>query len=378
MPPTPTDPTRPRVLMVSKPVVPPWNDSSKNLVRDVVLGTDGADFTVLTDGRGVFHAGHIAERPLYAGGGRFAPSLRQNARVVSLLLRPGAIDVEHFFFAPNPRTSRIVRTVHRLRRKPSVHTVCSVPRAFEGVDRLLFADVTVAVSESTAARLREAGVRNVRVIVPAAPPLEPRFEPADKARAQTRFDLRDDAPVVVYPGDYEFGGAAQTVADAALRLHKRAPAPQWVFACRLKTPEARAVEAEIRSRLAPLEASGHARFLNQVDAIHELLAAADLVALPAATTYAKMDLPLVLLEAMALGRPILVSDTPPLNELPVPEAGWAVAPADAEALAERVASSLDDPDDLERRGRRGAALARERFGRERMAQEYLALYRSLL
>ena len=24
-----------RILMVSKPVAPPWNDSSKNLVRDV-------------------------------------------------------------------------------------------------------------------------------------------------------------------------------------------------------------------------------------------------------------------------------------------------------------------------------------------------------
>jgi glycosyltransferase involved in cell wall biosynthesis len=369
---------RPRVLLVSKPVVPPWNDSSKNLVRDLVLGTTAAEFTALTDGRGVFGRAHVLERPLYAGRGGFAPSLRQNARVVSLLLRPGPVDLEHFFFAPNPRTSLVIRALRRARPKPAVHTVCSVPRRFEGVARLLVGDVTVALSEYTAGRLREAGAGDVRVIAPAAPPLAPRLDAGDKARARTAFGLAPDARVVVFPGDYEFGGTAATVAEAAWRLRDALPAVQWVFACRQKTGAARAVEERIRARLAPLEGAGRVQFRHQVDDIHGLLSAADLVALPADTTYAKMDLPLVLLEALALGRPILVSTRPPLDELPVPEAGFAVAPGDAAALAECLEGALGDVAELERRGRRGVELARERFGRERMSAQYVALYRSLL
>ena len=94
-----------------------------------------------------------------------------------------------------------------------------------------------------------------------------------------------------------------------------------MFACRLKRPASAEIERRIRSDLAPLEQAGRARFFNQVDRIHDLNAASDLVVLPAESTYAKMDLPLVLIEALAIGRPIVVADRPPLTELPVDRAG---------------------------------------------------------
>jgi len=370
--------------MVSKPVTPPWNDSSKNLVRDIVLGTSDAHFTVLTDGRGVFGAEHVEELPLYRGSGRglggFAPSVRQNARVVGLLLRPGDVEMQHFFFAPNPRTSRIVGAVRRLKRKnrrPAVHTVCSVPKRFERIDKLLFADITVAVSRYTAQRLREAGVKSVRHIPPAVPPLEPRLDADDRKRCRDRFNLPHGGPVVVFPGDYEFGQAAPNLADAALSLCERKPAITWVFACRIKTAAAREVEARLRDRLQPLEEAGRVVFLNQVDRIYDLLTAADLVVLPTETTYAKMDLPLVLLETMALGRPFLVADVPPLDELPVREAGFDVPPANARALAEAIDDALSDEERLIERGRRGAELARSRYDRGKMAAEYVKLYEGL-
>lgn len=367
-----------RVLMVSKPVVPPWNDSSKNLVRDIVLGTDGVEFTVLTDGSASLDAAHVEERPVYRGRGRFAPSIWQNARVAATLLADGRSALHHFFFAPNPRTSRVIRGIRRLRRRPAVHTICSVPARFEGIARHVFADVCVALSAHTADGLKAAGVPDVLHIPPCIAPLRPRLDPKERRQAARSFGLPEHRPVVLFPGDYGFSDTASVVADAAQQLGGGGPPLTWVFACRLKRPEDREIEAAIMDRLAALVDAGRALFFNQVDNIHDLIAAASLVVLPATSTYAKMDLPLVLLEAMALGRPVLVSDCPPLDELPTESCGWAVPAGDPAALAARIADVIEDDAALRQRGEAAARMAPERYGREAVAGQYLALYRELL
>ncbi|MBN1946550.1 MAG: glycosyltransferase family 4 protein [Bradymonadales bacterium] len=366
----------PRVLMVSKPIVPPWNDSSKNLVRDILLGTDQARFTVLTAGAYTFGQPHIREHPIYKSSGGLAPTIGQNARVIATLLRPDLGDIHHFFFAPNPRTGAVVRLLRRLRHPLAIHTICSVPRDFGSVRTMLFADVHVALSEYTRSRLEQAGVPEVHHIPPCIPPLEPLLDQEEQQRLKRSFGLPDDRPVILYPGDYDYGNTASRVARAAEILERGRPKATWVFACRLKQPRSAAIEAEIRRGLADLVADHRAFFFRNVPRMLDLLRASDLVALPADTTYAKMDLPLVLLEAMALGRPVVVANIAPLDELPVGEAGFWVPPGGPSKLAEVISSALSDPSECARRGLRGAAIASSRYRRDQVARQYLELYRA--
>ena len=44
------------VLFVSKPVAPPWSDSSKNLVRDLAEGIDRFHLHLIEHGRLICHA----------------------------------------------------------------------------------------------------------------------------------------------------------------------------------------------------------------------------------------------------------------------------------------------------------------------------------
>ena len=79
-----------RVLFVSKPLAPPWNDGSKNLARDVASRLVRARATVLTTP----NAPPIPRRTgapvdaeaIYRDAGRFTPALSANARVFARLV----------------------------------------------------------------------------------------------------------------------------------------------------------------------------------------------------------------------------------------------------------------------------------------------------
>ena len=88
---------------------------------------------------------------------------------------------------------------------------------------------------------------------------------------------------------------------------------------------------------------------------------------------------LVLLEAMAAGRPVVATRVGPIPEVVLDgETGLLVEPGDPEGLAGAIVRVLGDRGLAERLGRAGRARVAERFGLERMVAETEALYRDLL
>jgi phosphatidylinositol alpha-1,6-mannosyltransferase len=365
--------------MVSKPVVPPWNDSGKNLVRDVVRGATRHRYRVLVP-RGVpFAAPRATSAEIYAAPGTYTPPLRDNARVLAHLLHARA-DVVHYFFAPNPRTSTIARGIGLFRRWPTVQTVCSAPRDFASAGKLLFADRVIVLSDDTRAKLASAGVApsRLRLIPPGIEPFAP-LSASERAAARRRFaDLPegDDTPVVCYPGDYQFSEAAITVAASIARVVAARPA-RFVFACRIKQEASRREEARVKELVQADGASAHVRYWNEVDDVRALLGACDLVVMPAESLYAKMDVPLVLLEAMSLGVPLVVANVPPLSELLADDVGASVPPRDPQALAANILELLADPARRAALGAKARETVTNRYAARTVAAAYEDVYDEL-
>lgn len=370
-------PARPTVLMVSKPVVPPWNDSGKNLVKDLVSHGRRFRYRVLTTHGYTLPGEHVVCEPLYGGAGAYSPSLKANARVFARLLGYDGEGVRHFFFAPNAATSRAARITQLVRRVPTVQTVSSAPREGDAIAPLLFADRVVVLSEWSRRRVIGSGVDAARV-VRIAPCIEVPDVPDGEARARARARYGLDGEVVLYAGDYQFSHAARTLASAIPRIVLARPEARFVFACRIKQPASRDEEAVIRAQLAAAGVGGRARFLNEVSDILDLVSAADVIALPAESTYAKMDLPLVLLEAMARGVPVVVADAGPLTELTFGDAAIAVAPGDPAALAAALVALLADPAGRRALGERGRSACRERYDAPLASRRHEELYSELL
>jgi glycosyltransferase involved in cell wall biosynthesis len=91
---------------------------------------------------------------------------------------------------------------------------------------------------------------------------------------------------------------------------------------------------------------------------------------------------LVIVEAMACGRAVIVSDAGGAAELIQTNNGTgpnalSFTPGDAAQLAQRITQLASDPKLREQLGAGGRATATERFNRTRLAQELVPIYRSL-
>lgn len=365
------------ILFISKPVVPPWNDSGKNLVRDLARGLRRHRATVMTRALAESPAPGVELAHVYAPhSGGFAPGVLDQARVFAHLLSARGHAAWHFFFAPNPRSCTAGRIATRIRRLPSVHTISSAPRDAQTSARQLFADVNVVLSRHTEQKLRDANLPASRLtrIAPAIEPLTP-LDRGQREDARRLLGLPLDAPVALYPGDLEFGGGAQLTVEAF--RDPRLAQVALVLACRAKTVHARAAEAELRARVASLGLTSRVHWLGETAHIHALLGCADLVLLPATDLYAKMDYPLVLLEAMSLARPVIVARGTPAAELCEGEAACAVD-ANADALADSLCTLLDDAQAREELGARATSAVLTRYTAAVMAQQYEAVYDALL
>lgn len=303
---------QPRVLLVSKPVHAPFHDGSQVLVRDVANHLERFVPVVMGIGERQGFASHVVVERTYGGRGRFAPSLVQNVRPLWRLVNAGEERVWHFVFAPNRRSCAAIRAVRRVTSRPTIQTIASPPRSFDDIDELLFGDEVVAQSEWTATRVRTFS-RSSRTVHVIRPPLAPVTPPSVEQMATVRRSLgiEPEQPIVVYPGDLEFSGGAQRVAELAQPLVTLHPRAVVVFACRQKTPAA----ADVLRRLEQTMPRERVRFAGELPSLPTLLATSQVIAFPVEQLFAKVDIPIALLEAMSLGVPVVVPTEGPVAEL---------------------------------------------------------------
>jgi glycosyltransferase involved in cell wall biosynthesis len=366
-----------KILMISKAVEAPWTDSAKNLVKDLVCKGRRHQYTVMVTRGAVQPCPNASVEPIYAKAGAYSPSVVQNLRVLARLFRPDNQDIYHFFFAPNPLSSKAAWMVRRLKPgKKFVQTVCSVPATFEGIKKLMFAHRVVALSRSTRDQLLAHGVENV-VHIPPAVDNSRRVSAEARQAVLLKLGLPLNRPVVLYAGDYQFSRAADTCARALPRILEGSNA-HFVFACRIKQDLSRAEEARIKEWVASQPFRDRVHFFNELDCIVELIAASTLQVLPAGSLFAKMDIPLVLLESLREGTPLLVSNSPPMSELIEDGAAAPVWPEEPEDLATRVLELLGSEARRRTLATAGLQLVKTKYDSAVVAAAYEDLYDELL
>jgi hypothetical protein len=305
------------VLFVSKPIASPFHDGTKCLVRDLALGCREHRAVVMGvegDPATWAEGSSVEVAPAYARSSGFSPTIRSNLRAAQWLATRAPSSLWHFVFAPNPRTSHAGRWLSRWRCVPVVQTVASPPRDFVGIDRLLFGDVVVVQSHWTRRQIlansRSARTRQLEVIPPPVPELVPPA-PERVQAARHALGVPPDACLFVYPGDLEHGGGMSAVERIVPRVSAELPGAIFAFAYRPKTRAA----PELARRLEERTGCDRVRVTGDVKDILGLLAGATAVLFPVDDLWGKVDLPIVLLESMALGVPVIAFAFGPLSEL---------------------------------------------------------------
>jgi glycosyltransferase involved in cell wall biosynthesis len=134
-----------------------------------------------------------------------------------------------------------------------------------------------------------------------------------------------------------------------------------------------AYERELRAQAERLGVADRVVFAGYRDDVPALIAGAAVLCLP---SHAE-GLPLVVLEAMAQGRPVVATAVDGTPELVVDgETGILVRPGDVEGLARALERVLADPDEAARLGAAGRERALEQFSAEEAARKVLTLAES--
>jgi len=276
-------------------------------------------------------------------------------------------------FTPNPITSRAVTLLRWLQpRRLFVQSLMSA-HGCEGWTALLRPlDAIVVLSDHTRQRLITAGVppEKIHRIYPAVAAVG--ADPPAEVAARRRL---------LYAGDLDLDVAARLIAVASSLATTALANWSLTIACRPKSDTDAAARTLLREQLADELASGRVQLLAEVDDMDALLRSASLQLYAADHVRRKVDLPLVLLEGLARGVPVVAVDADPVRELFVvgARAGLVpgrVAPADPEGFARAVAE-LCDPTLLLRASFAAAQLAEREFSLDRLVQCYVALHAAL-
>ncbi|MGH2466285.1 MAG: glycosyltransferase [Candidatus Limnocylindrales bacterium] len=227
------------------------------------------------------------------------------------------------------------------------------------------ADAVIAVSQALAERTEALTGRRPRVL-PTGIELEPmraaRLAP-EAARARVGWPAAGS--IVTFIGRLMATKGVRELVEAAAAL----------------PPDAIVVligDGPLRGELAASAAvsAGRVRLLGAVahERIPAFLAASSLVVLP---SYAE-GLPTVLVEAGAMGVPVVASAVGGVPELLGEAGGWLCPPTDAEALAAAIVAALEDPVEAARRSSNLERTVREHHDADVQAARLVEIYRSLV
>jgi glycosyltransferase involved in cell wall biosynthesis len=364
-----------KVLLISKPISPPWSDSNKNIAKEIIENSTKYRFRYFTLKGCKYSFENGIPEFIYSNIGKYTPSIFSKLRVFLRLFISDNIPIYHFLFTPNNSTSSLMRLIMSFKKRITVQTIMSKPDDTVSLKKLLFADCHVVLSQYTLRLLKNQGIKNIRHIPPGIP-LKGITKNKQKLASKKTFDF-DDRPVILFAGDYQFSDGAFTILKAIPEVLERMDVV-FVYACRIKQQLSKEIESKIKIEIDKKGLTNNVRFFNELDNIGELVAISSIGIMPVNSLYAKMDIPLVLLECLSEKVPIIVSNIEPLSEILIDKFGVSIPPSDSGALAKAIISFLSDKKSLSAMGEIGRKSVERYFNSVLMTSRYEKLYNELL
>jgi glycosyltransferase involved in cell wall biosynthesis len=227
-------------------------------------------------------------------------------------------------------------------------------------------DCVVAVSAPLAAQLHEMGVPADRIAtIPNAwrPPPTP---PLDRALARAALGLEGDGPMLGWVGRLSHVKGADIALEALALMRNRQARLVFVG----DGPERATLEAQVRS----LGLGEQVRFVGLVAAAASLLRAFDALVLSSRSE----GTPMILLETVHAGVPIIASAVGGVPDLITPNTGTLVLPNDSAALAAAMDEVLSHPGAAQARAAAARARVADLYSPEAWVSRHLAVYQRVM
>jgi glycosyltransferase involved in cell wall biosynthesis len=227
---------------------------------------------------------------------------------------------------------------------------------------------TTAVSQSVADSLRGYPGPPVRVIPNGVAPV---VAPGSAERVRTELALGPEQTLVVHVGNIRQGKGHDTLIEAAVIALAKDPNLTFVS---IGSEKVRGDLARLRAIASARGLGDRLRFLGPRSDALDFTVAADIYVNPSEVE----GLPVAILEAMAVGRPVVATAAGGVpSVVKTGETGYLVDASDPASLANRVVELAADPAARTEFGERARTLIESRFALKDMVRSYESIYEEL-
>lgn len=237
----------------------------------------------------------------------------------------------------------------------------------------------IGISENVAASLGAVGVGThvIRMVHPAVDLVRyaPRWEKEEAQRLLGQ--VPPGTPTVLFVGNTKAIKNLEALLDAMVEVVRAIPDARLVITTELNHAET-AREGFLMERIRALALDKCVIRLGILPNMPLLMSACDVLVAPFLSTAGISDYFMAALEAMSVGRPVIVSSVGGMPEIVDDSIGYLTDPRDARAIAAAILELLRDPEKRARMGRAARARVVSCFAPESVARQIEAVYREVL
>lgn len=369
-----------KILLATRPLTPPWDEASKNFAYFLGREVKNHSLTLLTakeflsnlpendHQESIFSSGHFnlkAKFQLF----RYLRSVRD------------AFDITHYLFTPTKLNTTIIRWFAKPIKGKTIQTIATLREDLytpEELRSLLFADRLVVYTDRTKQKLEGLGFNNATRIYPGIDLEKFSQQPKNPALLE-QLGFADNHFIVYYAGEYSRLGATDMITDTFFDFFQKHPETdiRLVFPGRIKNTADAEKKNEIEKRFTGADLLEYVSFPGTISDMTDLYNSADLVIFPVADLKGKFDVPLVIIEAYACKKPVILSDLPEFHEFANDDICVTIPKDSGAKLIEKVAYLRENIEVRESLGRKARAFVEQHFDLKNTAKQYENIYNDL-
>lgn len=373
-------PHQKNILLATRPLIPPWDEASKNFAYFLAKSLTKHHVSILTTPVWLSDLpANITQIPCYT---KNELDFSEKLRLLSMLRKlRGSFDITHYLFTPTRKNTSLINFFSRPTHGKTIQTVATLREDLYGPKQLrevLFADCIVVYSDYSKHRLETLGFTNVTRIYPGID--LSLYQPQEKhPEALAHLNLSIDDFIVMYPGEYVRLGATDMLVSWLIDYFHTQPnsTMRFVFACRVKHADDRQKKSEILRRFQSAGVLKYIRFTDTYADMPALYSIADTILFPVTDMRGKFDVPLVIIEAYACGKPVILSDLPIFQEFSKDAICATIRAGFLEDLSKKVAYLKDNPDIRSSLGAAARSFVEQNFDLHDTVKQYEQIYASL-
>ena len=342
--------TSSEILLITRPLTPPWDEASKNLAYTLACNLKDFRFHILNGQTDSHLPSNVIQHTIYKGSSW--DSLAQKSKLIvniaRILRHNPQIKIVHLLFAPTRLNSSLLKII--LRRFPVKiiqSLACFYQDDCQKAQSLIIGARVVTYSKYTASKIKQlfspkkctcascscqsielnsdyekSLQKNISIVPPFIDyPRFPILSQLERNKLRAEWEITPKDKIIIYPGEYSRLDAMETLWEGYLELISNSKflisnkSVKLFIACRIKNRVDAILEKKFKKLVESSPYKDSVRFITKLDNPVEMYQVADLTVFPVKSMEGKFDFPFVLLESLACGTPILTSDVAALPEI---------------------------------------------------------------